>query len=38
MKTATLWISDDQHRIPLELRVAAFIGDVRMTLKKQEML
>lgn len=38
MKTATLWISDDAHRIPLELRVAAFIGDVRMTLKKQEML
>jgi hypothetical protein len=38
MKTATLWISDDQHRIPLELRVAAFIGDVRMTLQKQEIL
>jgi hypothetical protein len=38
MKTATLWISDDKHRIPLELRVAAFIGDVRMSLTKQEML
>lgn len=38
MKTATLWISDDHHRIPLELRVAAFIGDVRMTLQKQEVL
>ena len=38
MKTATLWISDDSHRIPLELRVAAFIGDVRMTLHKQEVL
>lgn len=38
MKSATLWISDDYHRIPLELRVAAFIGDVRMTLKKQEVL
>jgi len=38
MKTATLWISDDQHRVPLELRVAAFIGDVRMTLQKQEVL
>ena len=38
MKTATLWISDDTHRIPLEMRVAAFIGDVRMTLQKQEVL
>jgi hypothetical protein len=37
MKTATLWISDDHHRVPLELRVAAFIGDVRMTLRKQEL-
>lgn len=37
MKTATLWISDDHHRVPLELRVAAFIGDVRMTLQKQEV-
>jgi Protein of unknown function (DUF3108) len=37
MKTATLWISDDHHRVPLEMRVAAFIGDVRMTLKKQEV-
>jgi len=38
MKTATLWISDDQDRIPLELRVAAFIGDVRMTLTGQQKL
>jgi hypothetical protein len=38
MKTATLWISDDHHRVPLELRVAAFIGDVRMSLQKQEVL
>ncbi len=37
MKTATLWISDDTHRIPLEMRVAAFIGDVRMTLHQQEV-
>ena len=32
MKTATLWLSDDPDRIPLELRVEAFIGDCRMTL------
>lgn len=38
MKTATLWISDDQDRIPLEMRVAAFIGDVRMTLTNKQAL
>ena len=38
MKKATLWISDDADRIPLELRVAAYIGDVRMTLEKKESL
>ena len=29
---ATLWLSDDADRIPVELRAAAFIGDVRATL------
>jgi hypothetical protein len=29
---ATLWLSDDADRIPIELRAAAFIGDVRATL------
>lgn len=38
MKTATLWISDDNDRIPLEMRVAAFIGDVRMTLSNKQAL
>lgn len=38
MKTATLWITDDEDRVPLELRVAAFIGDVRMTLTGQQKL
>lgn len=32
MKDATLWLSDDEHRIPLELRTRVFIGDVRMRL------
>jgi len=32
MKSATLWLSDDAHRTPLELRAAVFIGDVRMSL------
>jgi hypothetical protein len=31
-KDATLWLSDDAERIPLELRAAVFIGDVRATL------
>ena len=29
---ATLWLSDDTDRIPIELRAAAFIGEVRATL------
>lgn len=29
---ATLWLSDDAERIPVELRAAVFIGDVRATL------
>lgn len=28
-KPATLWLSDDADRIPIELRAAAYIGDVR---------
>jgi hypothetical protein len=31
-RDATLWLSDDADRIPIELRAAAFIGDVRATL------
>ncbi len=31
-KDATLWLSDDADRIPVELRATAFIGDVRATL------
>jgi len=31
-RDATLWLSDDAERIPLEFRAAAFIGDVRATL------
>jgi hypothetical protein len=29
---ATLWLSDDADRIPIELRAAAFIGEIRATL------
>lgn len=31
-KDATLWLSDDAERIPVEFRAAAFIGDGRATL------
>ncbi len=29
---ATLWLSDDNDRIPIEFRAAVFIGDIRATL------
>ena len=32
MKTTTMWLSDDQERLPMEFRVDAFIGDVRAVL------
>lgn len=31
-RDATLWLSDDADRIPVELRAAVFIGDVRATI------
>jgi hypothetical protein len=35
---ATLWLSDDAERIPIEVRAAAFIGDVRVTLAEHHKL
>jgi hypothetical protein len=32
LKKATMWITDDGQRIPVELRSKVFIGDVRATL------
>jgi Protein of unknown function (DUF3108) len=37
-KDVTLWLSDDADRIPLELRAAAYIGDVRATLVSHRRL
>jgi len=37
-KQTTLWLSDDADRIPLELRVKAYIGDVRATLAAKKYL
>ncbi len=33
---ATLWLSNDADRIPIEFRAAVFIGDVRATLSKHQ--
>jgi len=30
-KSATLWLADDNERLPIELRSELFIGDIRMT-------
>ncbi len=37
-RDATLWLSDDADRIPVELRAAVFIGDVRATLTASRKL
>ncbi|MDB4408941.1 DUF3108 domain-containing protein [Akkermansiaceae bacterium] len=38
LKSATLWVSDDEWRIPLEIRAKVYVGTVRMVLKKQKTL
>ena len=35
---ATLWLSNDADRIPIEFRAAVFIGDVRATLSRHQRL
>lgn len=37
-RDATLWLSDDAERIPLELRAAVFIGDVRAVITNHRKL
>jgi hypothetical protein len=38
MKTATMWLSDDRERLPIELRTEVFIGDVRAILVGKKYL
>lgn len=38
LKTATVWISDDKWRVPVEIRAKVFVGDVRVLLTKHENL
>jgi hypothetical protein len=37
-RPATIWLSDDDDRVIIELRAAAFIGDVRATLVNNQKL
>jgi hypothetical protein len=37
-KKGTIWVSDDEYRMPLEIRAAIFVGDVRATLKGREFM
>jgi len=38
MKTATLWVSEDEYRLPMEIRADIFIGYVAATLVEREFL
>jgi hypothetical protein len=38
LKTATLWVSEDDYRLPLEIRADIFIGYVAATLVEREFL
>lgn len=38
LKSATLWLSDDEWRVPLEVRAKVYVGSIRMVLKKQVLL
>ena len=38
LKRATMWISDDEERLPVELRTEVFVGDVRSVLTKKEAM
>jgi len=38
LKKATVWLSDDAWRVPIEIRAAVFVGDVRVLLSGHENL
>lgn len=38
LKTATVWLSDDQWRVPIEIRAKVFIGNVRVLLTEHKSL
>lgn len=38
LKTATVWLSDDEWRVPVEINAKVFVGHVRVLLTKHENL
>ncbi|MCA1962354.1 MAG: DUF3108 domain-containing protein [Prosthecobacter sp.] len=38
MKTATIWVSDDTWRLPVEMHASIYVGFISATLKKREEL
>jgi len=38
LKSATVWLSDDGWRVPIEVRAQVYVGDVRILLTRQEAL
>ncbi|YCM45304.1 DUF3108 domain-containing protein [Verrucomicrobiaceae bacterium 227] len=38
LKNATVWLSDDIWRVPIEIRAAVFVGNVRVLLSEHENL
>ena len=36
LKSSTVWLSDDEWRIPIEVRAKVYVGDVRILLTKQD--
>ena len=38
LKTATVWLSDDQWRVPVEISAKVFVGHVKVLLTKHELL
>jgi hypothetical protein len=38
MKTATIWVSDDELRVPLEMQASVFVGFMFARLTKFELL
>jgi hypothetical protein len=38
LKTATVWLSDDQWRVPVEVSAKVFVGHVKILLTKHQNL
>jgi len=38
MKTATIWVSDDEWRLPVEMHASIYVGFISATMTKRELL